>query len=122
MWQPISLEKLLHYLIFQNCPNADAYEALKDHFEEMVWLESTDQPSKNGQEIYQYDIVKVHSCEYLTDSFHVVKWCGESGYPAFDLDPPLEDDCNSLASVFQSGNYEIEIIGNIFQNPELLDF
>lgn len=101
MWQPIPLEKLLHYLIFQNCPNADAYEALKDHFEEMVWLLSTGLYDKNGKEIYEGDIIKwgIHIGEVKWETYVYVFGDG------FGLSP-----CNIKS----------EIIGNIFQNPELL--
>ena len=41
-------------------------------------------------------------------------------YPAFAI-TELESEMNSFAEIFDSGQYTIEIIGNIYENPELLE-
>lgn len=78
---------------------------------------------KNGKEIYENDILKVTSDD---GSFYVatVKWFGDSGYPAFDLEgiPSFcSYDANALAAILESSIETCEVIGNIHNNPELLD-
>ena len=78
---------------------------------------------KNGREIYEGDILKVTS-EDGESYVAAVKWFGDEDYPAFDLEGiPVawNYDANALATIFQSGVEKCEVIGNIFENPELLE-
>ena len=78
---------------------------------------------KNGREIYEGDFLKVTS-EDGESYVATVKWFGDEGYPAFDLeDIPASwsYDANALATIFQSGVETCEVIGNTFENPELLE-
>ena len=55
------------------------------------------------------------------ESFHVVKYMVDEDYPAFDLDPVLNDgECNSLSYSLNALDTKITVIGNIHDNPELL--
>ncbi|EBF5160912.1 hypothetical protein FH001_13095 [Listeria monocytogenes] len=77
---------------------------------------------KNGKKIFEGDIVA-----FSEDDFHVfnsqVEYFSEVGYPAFDIKVPSTYyfDSNVFSEVSMSGLYEIEIIGNIHENPELLE-
>lgn len=71
-----------------------------------------------GREIYEGDIVKVVS--YGEESFHVVKYMIDLDYPAFDLEPAMDGDFNSLSYCMISIDTKITVIGNIHDNPELL--
>lgn len=71
-----------------------------------------------GREIYEGDIVKVIS--YGEESFHVVKYMIDLDYPAFDLEPALDGDFNSLGYCLIDIDTKITVIGNIHDNPELL--
>lgn len=78
---------------------------------------------KNGREIYEGDILKVTG-EDSESYVATVKWFGDEGYPAFDLAGIPETrfyDANVLATIFQGGVETCEVIGNIFENPELLE-
>lgn len=106
MWQGIELRKLLSYLIFQNCPNADAYMAMKDHFKDMEWLQFTGLTDKNGKEIYEGDIIESDYDKKVR--FEVLYklggfWCQKGGIS------------------FPLSIYEFEVIGNIYENPEILN-
>ena len=91
-----------------------------------VLMQSTGLNDKNGVEIFEGDVVKVNEdagYSYITN----VYWGGSDNYPAFDLNVehiPTEwfYESNILSAIASSGESEtIEIIGNIYENPELLN-
>ena len=74
---------------------------------------------KNGKEIYEGDIVKVIE-EDGTEHIHYVEYkADKTEYPAFDLSPEVDVEFNTLQ--FYVINKQIEVIGNIYENPELLE-
>lgn len=69
---------------------------------------------KNGKEIYEGDILKVSDVDTA-----IVQWNNE--YAGFIV-KPIEDyyfDSDVLGHAIENGN-DVEIIGNIYDNPELL--
>ena len=50
---------------------------------------------------------------------HEVTWGGDN-YPAFDLEPYWSEDNNSLSELTAS-DFKIEVIGNVWENKELLN-
>ncbi|MFO9709727.1 YopX family protein [Lacticaseibacillus rhamnosus] len=101
----------------------DAYDAelqLADSYELMQYTGLKD---KNGREIYEGDILKVTG-EDGESYVATVKWFGDEDYPAFDLEgiPAVWNyDANALATIFQSGVETCEVIGNIFEDKQLLE-
>ncbi len=74
---------------------------------------------KNGTEIYEGDIVLVKA-EGYESIISEVTWGGIE-YPAFDLPNYDGDTMNGFSSIYHSEPKEtIEVIGNIYENPELL--
>lgn len=72
-----------------------------------------------GREIYEGDIVRV--VHYGEESIHTVKYYDDINYPAFDLDPDLDSECNGLAFCKCAFDTTITVIGNVHDNPELLE-
>jgi len=77
--------------------------------------------SEAKNEIYEGDIVRVTN-DFGDKTIHEIKYCIDSHYPAFDLVPDLDCDSNSLSYIMVGCGCEtIEVIGNIYENKELLD-
>ncbi len=89
-----------------------------------VLMQSTGLKDKNGVEIFEADVVKVSDGGNEEDSYiSVVKNYADEGYPAFDIEAPSSWYYESnVLSTITCGEYEtIEVIGNIYENPELLE-
>jgi hypothetical protein len=69
---------------------------------------------KNGKEIYEGDIVRMHG--YLTDKKVEVKWQETSGFFPFADSPENCGHCGGANSPKR-----VEVIGNIYENPELIE-
>lgn len=89
-----------------------------------IIMQSTGLKDKNGVEIFESDIVKVMDGDSEEDSYtSAVKNYAEEGYPAFDIEFPSAwyYESNVLSTIV-SGPYEtIEVIGNVRENPDLLE-
>lgn len=69
---------------------------------------------KNDKEIYEGDVVRIFAYNFDEEEFFVVKYNNDTA--RYEL---VSDDlCVSFDNVY---NYEVEIIGNIYDNPELLE-
>ncbi|HCJ4328386.1 TPA: hypothetical protein NR315_001696 [Listeria innocua] len=91
------------------------------NFDDVLLMQYTGLKDKYGKKIFEGDIVA-----FSEDDFHVfnsqVEYFLEDGYPAFDIKVPSTYyfDSNVFSEVSMSGLYEIEVIGNIHENPEIL--
>ena len=91
---------------------------------ECVIMQSTGLKDKNGVEVFEGDVVKVSDGSNEEDSYiSVVKNYAGEGYPAFDIEAPGSWYYESnILSTIMGGDYEtIEVIGNVWENPELLE-
>ena len=103
----------------------EQYDAI-DMFQRdlMTLMQYTGLHDKNGQKIYEGDILRVTTGEDGESYVATVKWFGDEDYPAFDLEgipAAWNYDANALATIFQSGIETCEVIGNIFEDEQLLE-
>ena len=80
-----------------------------------IFMQNTGLKDKNGKEIYDSDIVKVTwgSGKIV---FYEVKYCGSLGYHYLRDTKNKEDD--DIICIYDYS--QMDIIGNVFDNPELL--
>lgn len=84
-------------------------------FDNVIFMQSTGMKDKNGAEIYEGDIVKPVS---FASWIGVVKYSSENA--AYILDDHNNEfrGENVYLSQFNEG---LEVIGNIYENPELME-
>lgn len=86
---------------------------------DFVLMQSTGLTDKNGKEIFEGDILKV------TDKhswLEVVSYSEEkSMFVSKEINRKVEISENSLWDLFIVNLFRIEIIGNIWENPELVE-
>lgn len=93
-------------------------------YRDLELMQSTGLKDKNGVEIFEGDVVKVSDRGNEEDSYtSVVKNYADEGYPAFDIEAPSSWYYESnVLSTIMGGDYEtIEVIGNVWENPNLLE-
>nr|DAX35558.1 MAG TPA: YopX protein [Caudoviricetes sp.] len=111
----------------------------KRNGEDVTLMQSTGLKDKNGKEIFEGDILKFNDewNEYCHEGYvdgsvegvnyvEVVKGeaCFEFGktrYPESSLFIYMEDEHLSFAELVKDKDFGFEIIGNVYENPELLE-
>ena len=81
------------------------------------WMQYTGLKDKYGNEIYEGDIVRM--TEYGDQTIVEVRYMGDEDYPAFDIVPHIECGCNALS--YAMAVCDVEVIGNVYENQELLE-
>lgn len=122
-----------------NCLINNTYATMVEVIPETVgpYIGLTD---TNGKKIFKGDIIRYavideykNYCESLIRpeeyegvdfsemwDMDTVVYCDKMNYPAFDLNNN-NFECNGIAELLSSGEYFCEVIGNIYDDPELLE-
>lgn len=82
-------------------------------------MQSTGLHDKNGKEIFEGDIVKWSDCDDQNGVSKII-WNPDG---CWEMKPNLDaggDYEPTLGSCYNSGEFEIEVLGNVHENPELL--
>ena len=98
---------ILHKEIYFSNEDVDCYE--HTDFKDIELMQYTGLKDKNNKEIYEGDIVTLHNSKYK-----VIFNSKEAGFV-------LRDDEFEMNIPFTNNNNKrMEVIGNIYENPELL--
>ena len=80
----------------------------------------TNLPDKNGKEIYEGDIIRWHNFYPEPEDYFVVKWLDFRGaYSLFRQNHFMSH--LPYADLHEMNKKNYEVIGNIYENPELLE-
>ena len=100
------------------------FDEFENNIDKVIVMQCTGMKDDNKTLIYESDIVKYADCP-CSDAL-LVEWeyakvvhGGEYNYPAFDLEDTDFDGTNGLSYIYGEG-WNIEVVGNIYENPELL--
>lgn len=86
-----------------------------------VLMQYTGLKDKDGVEIFEGDVLRRVSEEWDVDAVYKVVW-GGIDYPAWDVKPWYEGESNFFSDYENADEWgTLEIIGNIYENPELLN-
>jgi|LakMenEpi03Aug12_release.lakeMendotaPanAssembly.Ray.scaffolds.fasta_scaffold913868_3 uncharacterized phage protein (TIGR01671 family) len=88
---------------------------IQGEYESIPIMQFTGLQDKNGKDIYEGDIVRYYNKYSKLFYTHQVMW--DNKWPAFGLFEQGNEWCKEIDWVKIS---EIEVIGNIYENPELL--
>ena len=86
-------------------------------FDDIVFMQSTGFTDKNGKEIFEGDILKVTN---LSSWLEVVSFNNNKAmFVSKEIKREIEE--SPLYDLFNTDIFEVEIIGNIYENPELAE-
>jgi len=89
---------------------------------DIILMQATGLQDKNGVDIYDGDILEVIS-QHDTRYISIVRYMIYNDYPAFDIVPPAIYfyESNVLSTIVSSDEETMKVIGNIYENPNLLE-
>ncbi len=88
-----------------------------------VLMRYTGLKDKNGREIYEGDILYVDDdTKYALSGAGIVKWHSDFGaWVAYFPEPDISSFLRGWCPVTDRAHLNIRVIGNIYENPELLE-
>ena len=85
--------------------------------EDLVLMQSTGLKDKNGKEIFEGDILAVEAA----DGVIILKVSWDDEHALFVIKTKKFNEETALAELVDDNSYPFEVIGNIYENPELLE-
>lgn len=86
--------------------------------EDLVLMQSTGLVDKNGKEIFDGDIVQFEDCYTETDFLYVNTGIVEWSQGSFTI---TNRDSVEMGDLLDGEFLDVTIIGNVYENPELLE-
>lgn len=117
----------------------ERYTEMSVEFDEIELMQSTGLKDKNGKEIFEGDVLKFNDewaeyCHegYVDGSVEGINYAevergeacfefGKTKYSDSSLFILMEDEHLNFKDFIKNEDFEFEIIGNIYENPELLE-
>lgn len=90
---------------------------VKDDVKEYELMQSTGLFDKNGKEIFEGDILGIETDEGILN----VNVFWDDKHALFMFESEIHNEKELLAELVEDNTYPFEIIGNIYENKELLD-
>lgn len=89
----------------------------KEDMKEYELMQSTGLKDKNGKEIFEGDVLAIETDEGVTN----LKVFWDEKHALFMFESKKYNEKDLLAELVEDNTYPFEIIGNIYENKELLD-
>ena len=123
VWLPDpDVERMLRVkaLVFEHdktrCVCGYAYDFYLED-EDATLMQSTGLRDKNGEEIFEGDILAIETDEGILN----VNIFWDSKHALFMFESKKHNEKDLLAELVEDNTYPFEIVGNIYENPELLE-
>lgn len=87
------------------------------NLDEIELMQSTGLKDKNGKEIFEGDILGIETDEGILN----VNIFWDDKHALFMFESEIHNEKELLAELVEDNTYPFEIIGNIYENPELLE-
>lgn len=98
----------------------DGVTFIIEPFDEIILMQSTGLRDKNGTLIYEGDVVKYLGYEVQDGKQVRPERFRAVGQTTDPFRNSFIDDCFHIQNLLEHGNYELEIIGNVYSNPDLV--
>ena len=113
--------KSQNYMAYQGTPDLETLQSLIFHFGDEILMQFTGLHDKNGKEIYEGDIIgDWNEIDGKMEQSRLTVYFDEK-LGQWMLDNSLKQDRTLSYALFaELQDFEYEVIGNIYENPELL--